>query len=468
MKQEEKIIILGHENPDVDSIFSGYLLQILLTKKGYLTEYIIPDKSIEEETLDFCLSNNINPNSFKKEIDFNNKKQKYILVDHHERELEGEIIAIIDHHPTFEEINCKNYHNIESSSTACIICKNNEEYFSKEELELAFLATMVDTCSFNSTKGKEEDKNWILDWCQKLNIDYDKLYQKGFFLTSLNDLKKASLHGLKKYKHNNQNIQSSYIQINNIENNQVNEIIFYIKEYINNNNIDLFIFIIYDMSKFNSIVYKITKTNIKSETYNKYTSRGSVVMPKIFNELRNKQIEDLNIFIGSSSSKNIDNKYYELAKNVSNYLANKKCNLIFGAASYGMMGICYNAFKDKERKISAHTTGKYYDNLQLLKKAKKYVHNDTFSRTKSIYDNADIILFLPGGSGTISEFFAMLEENRTTNKPKKIILFNYDNYFDKLLDLIKYSLKEQFNNQNIYNYFKVITEIEELYKEMAN
>ena len=38
MKKEEKIIILGHENPDIDSIFSGYLLQILLTKKGYFED----------------------------------------------------------------------------------------------------------------------------------------------------------------------------------------------------------------------------------------------------------------------------------------------------------------------------------------------------------------------------------------------------------------------------------------------
>ena len=133
-----------------------------------------------------------------------------------------------------------------------------------------------------------------------------------------------------------------------------------------------------------------------------------------------------------------------------------------------MMGICYDEFKKKERKILAHTVDKYCDDLQLLKKAKKYVHDDTFIRTKLIYDSADILLFLPGGTGTISEFFSMLEENRTTETPKKIILFNYDNFFDKLLDLIAFISKEKFNNQNNYDYFKVITKIEELYKEMVN
>ena len=69
----KKIIILGHENPDVDSIVSGYILEKILLKKGYDVEFIIPDENIEEETLSICLRNNINPKQFMKEIDFNDK-----------------------------------------------------------------------------------------------------------------------------------------------------------------------------------------------------------------------------------------------------------------------------------------------------------------------------------------------------------------------------------------------------------
>ena len=36
---------------------------------------------------------------------------KYILVDHHERITPGEIVAIIDHHPTDKDITCKYYQN---------------------------------------------------------------------------------------------------------------------------------------------------------------------------------------------------------------------------------------------------------------------------------------------------------------------------------------------------------------------
>ena len=42
-----KYIILGHENPDVDSIISGYLLEKLMLSKGFKAEFIIPDKKID-------------------------------------------------------------------------------------------------------------------------------------------------------------------------------------------------------------------------------------------------------------------------------------------------------------------------------------------------------------------------------------------------------------------------------------
>ena len=46
-----KYIILGHENPDYDSIASGYLLEKLMKKLGYDVEFIITDKEISDENL---------------------------------------------------------------------------------------------------------------------------------------------------------------------------------------------------------------------------------------------------------------------------------------------------------------------------------------------------------------------------------------------------------------------------------
>ena len=48
-----KIVILGHENPDVDSLLSGYLLEKYMNDRyGNVFKYVIPDKVLDEESIE--------------------------------------------------------------------------------------------------------------------------------------------------------------------------------------------------------------------------------------------------------------------------------------------------------------------------------------------------------------------------------------------------------------------------------
>ena len=279
----EKIIILGHENLDVDSIVSGYLLEKILLKRGYNAEFIIPDKFIEEETLSICLRNGLNPNKFVKDLNFENEENKYILVDHHERDLPGEIVCIIDHHPTSKEINVKHYYNKKISSTAAYISIGNENFLEEFDLKLAVLATLVDTASFHSTKSRVEDELWVKEICNNYNINYNELYKEGLGLNSLEDISLASNHGLKKYNFNGKQVESSYIQIENPieEEATILEIINILKLKVNNKNLDAFVFIVFDMNKFETDYYLITKDSVIKNHIDSYVSRGNDIMLEI-------------------------------------------------------------------------------------------------------------------------------------------------------------------------------------------
>ena len=52
----------------------------------------------------------------------------------------------------------------------------------------------------------------------------------------------------------------------------------------------------------------------------------------------------MNVFIASSASKTIDEKYLDIAKETSEYLASKGLDLVFGGASFSMMGECFKKF----------------------------------------------------------------------------------------------------------------------------
>ena len=103
-----KYIILGHENPDVDSLVSGYILEKVMKKRGYDVSFCIPDKAIASDSEKIC--NKYNLYLGKYYVDELPSDAKYILVDHHERKLDGEIVCIIDHHPTSKRFDLEHYY----------------------------------------------------------------------------------------------------------------------------------------------------------------------------------------------------------------------------------------------------------------------------------------------------------------------------------------------------------------------
>ena len=123
----------------------------------------------------------------------------------------------------------------------------------------------------------------------------------------------------------------------------------------------------------------------------------------------------MRVTISSSSNDLIDEKYKSSAKKVLDFLTSKNCELNWGSGSSSIMGLCYDAFAEKNLKINGYTTKKYADDIANLPKAAHVIYDDTFDLKKNIFTDADLIICFPGGTGTISEFFAYLEEVRSND-----------------------------------------------------
>jgi len=124
----------------------------------------------------------------------------------------------------------------------------------------------------------------------------------------------------------------------------------------------------------------------------------------------------MRVTISSSSRDNIDDIFKDESRKTIAYLAEDGCELNWGSGKFGIMGICYKEFEKEKRNIFGYTTQKYAFELDELPNAKHEIYEDTFDLKKHIFDDGDIILCLPGGTGTVSEFFAYLEEIRSNDK----------------------------------------------------
>ncbi len=286
----EKYIILGHSNPDVDSIVSGMLYESYLKKLGKNVSFVIPDTKIEEDTLRILAMFQVDPQIYQKKLTYDGNT-KFILLDHHQREGIGEVVQIIDHHPTKEPISVLDYMNEPVGSTAYLIVHGKEDSFSKKEITLALLATFIDTVSFHNSKTREEDYAWAQAMCQRYQLDFQQFYQLGLCLTDLSDFEKACFNGHKKYQFGTHVVESSYIQIKDTDRaeSMVQDMLDLLGEYVVRQKLDMYAFIVYDMDVFKSRVYKVTDDGFTSKQYDELASRGMTIIPEIETEFATYQ-----------------------------------------------------------------------------------------------------------------------------------------------------------------------------------
>ncbi len=174
----------------------------------------------------------------------------------------------------------------------------------------------------------------------------------------------------------------------------------------------------------------------------------------------------MKIFISLSSRTNINEEYIKDADYISDALAHLNYDLIVGVAmNKGMPGVVLQNFNKNGRNIDLITMKKYKEDPNEFSYVNfSYVEN-TFDRTKEIYFRSDALLLMPGGTGTMSELFSLLEQIRTDESGKKIIIYNKNNHYENLINQIKKCIEERFNDDSIYDYLIISKDKDELVEQ---
>lgn len=157
----------------------------------------------------------------------------------------------------------------------------------------------------------------------------------------------------------------------------------------------------------------------------------------------------MKIFIGCSSSDEISTEY----KIVTKYLAeeiSKNNDLVFGCEDRGLMGICYREFLNNNRKIIGICYEMYKEDLEGLKLDKIHIVKTLEESTKMLEEESDLIIFLPGAFGTLSEFIYILESKRTKLHNKDMVLFNINGFYDDLINMFN-KIYNKVSNKYVFN-----------------
>ena len=149
------------------------------------------------------------------------------------------------------------------------------------------------------------------------------------------------------------------------------------------------------------------------------------------------------IFCGSSMG--FDPIYKEKATELGRVLADHGCELLYGGGSVGLMKIVADVMMERHCKVTGTITQHLLDMRVGHPEIDELIVVETMAERKKILeDMADGFIALPGGIGTMDEFFEayVLSQLRVFDKP--VALYNVNGYYDGLVDFIGHMAKEGF------------------------
>ena len=171
------------------------------------------------------------------------------------------------------------------------------------------------------------------------------------------------------------------------------------------------------------------------------------------------------IFCGSSMV--FDPIYKEKAAELGQVLADNGCELLYGGGSVGLMKIVADVMMKRHRKVTGTITQHLLDMRVGHPEIDELIVVETMAERKKILeDMADGFIALPGGIGTMDEFFEayVLSQLRVFDKP--VALFNVNGYYDGLVSFINHVAEEGFMRKEHANNLIVSSEPKELLEKM--
>ncbi|MHB1948061.1 MAG: LOG family protein [Gammaproteobacteria bacterium] len=155
------------------------------------------------------------------------------------------------------------------------------------------------------------------------------------------------------------------------------------------------------------------------------------------------KINRLCVFCGAN--RGARQEYVDAANHLARLLASANIGLVYGGARVGLMGQLADSM--------LHFGGEVIGVMPNFIAEKEIAHEDitelhlvdTMHERKALMtDLSDGFIMLPGGTGTLDEFFEIMTWNQIGLHKKPYGILNTENYFDHLLKFLDHTTSENF------------------------
>ena len=173
------------------------------------------------------------------------------------------------------------------------------------------------------------------------------------------------------------------------------------------------------------------------------------------------------VYCGSRAGDNPE--FINSAQALGAAIAQNGWRLVYGAGDVGIMGAVANAAQEG----GADTFGVIPTHLLEREVGKQdlsrfIVTENMHERKKVMFMNSDAVVILPGGPGSMDEFFEVLTWRQLGLHNKPIILANIAGYWTPLVDMIDHIISHGFAEASLKNFITVVDTAEDLISTLSD
>lgn len=164
------------------------------------------------------------------------------------------------------------------------------------------------------------------------------------------------------------------------------------------------------------------------------------------------------VFCGARSGRNP--AHTTAARATGQMIAANGWRLVYGAGDVGLMGEVARAAQE----AGAATFGVIPTHLMKAEVGKRdlttlVITEDMHERKKVMFTNSDAVVVLPGGAGSLDEFFEVLTWAQIGLHGKPIFLLSPDGYWQPLIALLDHIVDQGFADPSVRTLFRSVPDV---------
>lgn len=169
----------------------------------------------------------------------------------------------------------------------------------------------------------------------------------------------------------------------------------------------------------------------------------------------------LRVFVALGKQMPRDNAMIEDTQCVAKLLAKYGCTMVQGGAKIGLMGLVVNEFQKYSDDVVMIVPEVHKSDLIGTKNKEFYIVEGESDRMRITIHTCDMMIVLPGGSGTLAEIAYYNETRKSGEHNAKIVVVNSNGYYNKLFKFHKHQIKSGFMTPEACN-FDVVNRAEDI------